>query len=285
MAPVSISRPVSVVVPTIGRPDQLRTCLRSLAACEPRAAEIVVVDQSRGDEVRALVADHAAIGARVVACHERGVALARNAGVRAAQHEAVAMTDDDCTVAPSWVGTASRLLAERPGAMITGRVLAPSDPRSVPSTNYGTVPRDYTGQRRSGVLYTANAAFPRSYVLALGAFDERFTTAEDNDLCYRWLRAGRELWFRPELVVWHHAWRTPDELRRLYRSYWHGQGVFYAKHLRAGEFAVLRLMGSDLYHGARANAGGLARRRRDWSDPRLGALRGIAAGLVRGWSR
>lgn len=211
------------------------------------------------------------------------MARARNAGLRAAEHEAVAMTDDDCTVAPSWVGTASRLLGERPGGMITGRVLAIGDRRSVPSTNYGAVPRDYTGQRHCGVLYTNNTAFPRSEVLALGGFDERFQTAEDNDLCYRWLRAGRELWFRPELVVWHHAWRTPDELRRVYRAYWRGQGVFYAKYLRAGDVAVLRLMASDLYHGARATAGGVAGRRRDPSDPRLGALGGITAGLVRGW--
>jgi len=42
-------------------------------------------------------------------------------------------------------------------------------------------------------LYTNNAVMSRSAVLEFGAFDEDFETAEDNDLCYRWLKSGRRL--------------------------------------------------------------------------------------------
>jgi glycosyltransferase involved in cell wall biosynthesis len=46
----------SVVVRTIGRPQLLRACLESIAACDPRPAEIVVVDQDPTGETR-LVAE------------------------------------------------------------------------------------------------------------------------------------------------------------------------------------------------------------------------------------
>jgi glycosyltransferase involved in cell wall biosynthesis len=36
--------PVTVVVPTIGCPELLEACLASLAACEPRADEVLVAD-------------------------------------------------------------------------------------------------------------------------------------------------------------------------------------------------------------------------------------------------
>jgi glycosyltransferase involved in cell wall biosynthesis len=46
------SVPLSVVLPTIGRAELLVACLASIAACEPGAAEIIVVDQSGDQAVR-----------------------------------------------------------------------------------------------------------------------------------------------------------------------------------------------------------------------------------------
>src|SRR5215471_6223333 len=104
--------PVSVVVPTVGRVDQLRSCLDSLAACEPRPSEVLVVDQSGDPALLALVSDYSAAGARVVPCPGRGVSKGRNLGIREAAHEIVLVTDDDCTVEPDWVGTAWRLMVD-----------------------------------------------------------------------------------------------------------------------------------------------------------------------------
>jgi glycosyltransferase involved in cell wall biosynthesis len=38
--------PVSVVIPTVGRPELVAQALESLGRCDPRAAEVLVVDQS-----------------------------------------------------------------------------------------------------------------------------------------------------------------------------------------------------------------------------------------------
>lgn len=277
--------PVSVVVPTIGRPRQLQACLGSLAQCSPRAAEILIVDQSVTDEIEHVAQGFQSVGARTVRSSPRGVAVARNQGLRAAIHETVLMTDDDCTVSPDWIGTGWRLLEGDPRLIVSGRVLGVGDEQTVPSTISDTVRRDYTGTIHCGVLFTNNVALNREAVLAIGAFDDAFETAEDNDLCYRWLTSGGRLVYEPALLVWHHHWRSPAELKRLYVSYWRGQGALYAKHLRAGDRRMLRLAARDVYWRLRAPLGGAG-------GLRVAAIeaRGIVLGLPVGvasylWTR
>jgi GT2 family glycosyltransferase len=274
--------PVSVIIPTVGRPRLLQAALESIAACVPRAAEMIVVDQSEGDEVRVVVDRFAPLGVRVVNLSARNKPLALNVGLEQAENEVVLVTDDDCTVAPSWIEAAWRQMQADPTAIVTGRVLPAGEPRAVPSTIEETTRRDYTGEIHYGALYGGNMACNRSLILAAGGFDERLPIAEDNDFCYRWLRAGRPLRYEPDLLVWHHAWRTPPEMDRLLRSYGHGQGLFYAKHLRQHDFAVVRFLFRDVYRGTRGAVAALMRGG-EWSDPRKGLLSDLLLGLVEGW--
>ena len=278
--------PLSVAIPTIGRLAPLRQCLESLAACEPGAAEILVVDQSRDPAVAHLVAEFASARARHVPCTGRGPATGRNTALRETQHEFVAMTDDDCTVAADWVETAWRLMSSDAERIVTGRVLPVGDPRAVPSTNEDETPRDFTGEPRADALFSNNMVLNRSLTLAEGGFDERFGPeigAEDNDLCYRWLKAGRRLHFEPALVVWHHDWRTPAELERVYLRYMRGEGFLYAKHLREGDLRILRYVGRDLVWALRGYAAAVVKRRARWTDPRRAIVRGLPSGLWQGW--
>lgn len=278
--------PVTVVVPTIGRAEQLRRCLESLTATDPPPSEILVVDQSHDAEIAALVARAGGGRARLVASRGLGVARARNDGLRAAAGELVLVTDDDCTVRPDWVGVAWRLARAHPDAILTGRVLPVGDPRSVPSTKVDPVPVDLSSERRGGWLFGNNMALPRDAVLELGGFDERFgpeEAAEDNDFCYRWLKAGRGLRYEPALVVEHHDWRSPDDLARLYVRYARGEGFFYAKHLRRGDLRMLRFVARDLAWGVRALASGVVKGREPWTDSRLGVFKGMPGGLAAGW--
>ncbi len=276
--------PVTVVIPTIGRARQLAACLESLAATAPRASEILVVDQSQDPDVAEVIERHAHLGARRVGCRGPGKAIGTNAGLRNAAHEAVMMTDDDCTVAPTWVGVGWRLMTSDPTAVFTGRVLPAGDPDGIPSIVDEEAPRDYTGKADPGALYWGNMACNRSEVLSIGGFEEKMRgSAADNDFCYRWLRDGRVLRFDPQLVVWHHDWRTPGDLDRVYVNYARGQGMFYAKHLRTGDPRMLRFIARDVYLAVRGRAARVVRgrtARRDWTD---GVLRGLPLGLLEGW--
>lgn len=278
--------PVSVVIPTLGRPKLLQACLEALAECRPRADEILVVDQSGDPAVAGVVAEFAVMGARLVPCDGRGVSLGRNMGLREAKHEVVLVTDDDCRVAPDWVAIGWRLMQADSAKIVTGRVLPVGDPRAVPSTIDDPIARDYTGDARGGLLFPNNMAVNRSLVLEDGGFDERFgpgEAAEDNEFCYRWLRAGRRLMYEPQLTVWHDDWRSPEDLEKLYARYARGEGFFYAKHLRQGDLRVLRFIARDLVWALRSLASAVVKRRPRWTDHRRATLRWLPGGFVHGW--
>ena len=266
--------PVSVVVPTVGRLKLLDRCLASIARCAPGPAEVLVVEQSGDEAVREAVERQ---GARLIALAEANVARARNVGLREAREEVVLFTDDDCTVADDWVRVGFDLLHRDPDRIVTGRVSA--DGPLVPSIREDPEPYDHTGELRCDALYTNNLAVLRPSLLGFGGFDERLRrAAEDNDLCYRWLRAGRRLCYEPSLSVTHHDWRGSAELAATYAQYWRGQGAFYAKHLRRRDRNVVRFLAADIDAGLRfLSRAAIDRRPRPPTAPRLGHL---ALGLV-----
>jgi GT2 family glycosyltransferase len=278
--------PLSVVIPTIGRCELLRSCLRSVLACTPAADEVIVVDQSGAHDVRGLAQEIGSPRVRVVECEGRGIARAMNLGLQVAHHDPVLVTHDDCTVAPDWVEVGWAHACAVPGGIVTGRVLPPPRATYVPSTITATEARDYTGTITIGVIYPANMVVSRKAVTAIGGFDERpglRVAAEDNDLCYRWLVQGRPLRYEPDLVVWHHDWRTPAELVRTHRAYARGQGAFYAKHLHAGDRRILPFLLGDLRGGLRSMIVGALRGEPRWQDPNREMLLSLLFGLGRGW--
>jgi GT2 family glycosyltransferase len=277
---------ISVVIPTIGRPALLPALLDSIAACDPAPAEVLIVDQSPGEEVSRIAADYERV--RVHACTGRGEALARNTGLREAANDIVLWTDDDCTVAPDWVGAATARMRDPVPGLVTGRVLPGNGGRiggvagGVPSTKDDPRPHEFTGEISSGALYPPCMVFDRQEALELGGFDERLPTATDNDFAYRWLRSGRRLRYEPDMVVWHHDWRSPAELRTQYERYARGQGIFYAKHLRERDLNMVRFVARDSVT-ALVGLGQLALRgRKGWSNYRRGLLVALYPGILEG---
>jgi glycosyltransferase involved in cell wall biosynthesis len=54
----STAAPVTVVLPTIGRPQLIEACLQSLESCVPMGDEILVVDSSDDHAVADVVTAH-----------------------------------------------------------------------------------------------------------------------------------------------------------------------------------------------------------------------------------
>jgi GT2 family glycosyltransferase len=280
-----VCTPVSVIIPTIGRRELLEQCLRSVLACDPAPDEIVVIDQSGDASVAELLED---LGSPVrrLGCDGRGIARAMNIGLASARWDTVLVTHDDCTVSPDWVRTALDHVKAHPGGIITGRVLPPDGSPYVPSTKADPYPHDFTGTVVTGILYPANMVASRKELLSIGGFDERrgfFVAAEDNDLCYRWLAAGRTFRYEPDLVVWHHDWRTPEELVRTHIAYARAQGAFYAKYIEAKDWRVLSMMCWDLRHGLKSLVLGPLCRHPRWQDPYREMVGSLLVGFLAGW--
>ncbi len=117
---------VSVVIPTCGRPGQLRECLESLA-CQTMttaAFEVVVVDDGSPEPLDELVAEFASrLQVRLLRQANTGPAAARNHGARAARAPRVAFTDDDCRPRPEWLETLLAVERGQPGTLVGGGIV------------------------------------------------------------------------------------------------------------------------------------------------------------------
>ncbi|MDQ0382275.1 HAD-IIIA family hydrolase [Amycolatopsis thermophila] len=181
----------TVVVPTTGR-DSLRTLLSALEhGIGPRPAEVVLVDDR--PEPGDLPLPEMSVPVRVLRTGGRGPAAARNAGWRAAGTGWIAFLDDDVRPTADWPSRLHTDLAALPDdvAASQGRIV-------VPAPTGGRRPTDSerdTAGLATAEWITADMAYRREVLAAVGGFDERFPRAfrEDADLALRVRQAGWRL--------------------------------------------------------------------------------------------
>ena len=174
---------VDIVIPTLGRPS-LRTVLDALVVrVMPLTADalpesIIVVDDRPSPEGPLLAADDVppqlAGRVRVVRGRAHGPAAARNTGWQAGTAEWVAFLDDDVLPDQGWYADLLRDLAAL-GTDVggsQGRIVVPV-PHHRPLTDW-----ERTVARMEGAVWaTADMAYRRSALEAVGGFDERFQRA------------------------------------------------------------------------------------------------------------
>jgi cellulose synthase/poly-beta-1,6-N-acetylglucosamine synthase-like glycosyltransferase len=185
---------VSIVVPTLARPslDALLAGLAAQAAqSSPQPVELILVDDrppaARTEPLPAPTGPLAAV-TKVVTGRARGPAAARNTGWRSARYPWVSFLDDDVLLAPGWLDHLARDLAV-PDAVVgvQGRIEVP-----LPAGRRPTDWERVTAGLAQGQWLTADMAYRRSALAAVGGFDERFPRAfrEDAELAWRVRRAG-----------------------------------------------------------------------------------------------
>ncbi|MET2011727.1 glycosyltransferase [Microbacterium chocolatum] len=272
---------VTVIVCSRDRPEMLRAALTSVQEASPPEVGVLVVDSgSETDETRDVAAD---AGVDYVRAH-RGLSIARNAGLVAADSPIVIFTDDDCHPAPGWIEAALPHFAEARVATVTGRMLDHTVAEDAPYHRRSRYERPVTGIDAG---HGAVMAFRREVVLRIGGFDDALGAgqpmagAEDLDIFTRMLLAGTSIVHEPDCLVRHTNTRAGDAYVRLHEGYGRGLGAYLVKHLRTHPVLGLRLgwrlKGRTLVRIAR----GLRRRRSVAHDVAL--LRGMAVGARTMW--
>jgi GT2 family glycosyltransferase len=280
---------VTVAIATADRPEALERCLRSLAGGVTLPAEVVVVDQSKGDATRT-VADNAELPVTYLADTGRGLGRAQNLAFAAAQTPVVAVLDDDCVADPDWVATIAALFAADPGlAGLAGRVLPlePASPGTVAiSTRPSTVQQSFGFTLQPWNVGSGNNFALRSEWFArIDGCDERLGPGAaglgglDMDLFYRLLRAGGRMSYEPSVLVFH---ETKPRRERVTRRAAYGFGM--------GAAAILRRQDPDPKAGAmlrtwvwyrlRLLGRAIAQRRLRSAHEELLMLGGTARGVV-----
>lgn len=183
---------ISIVVPTVGR-DSLGDLLTTLAAQvgERAGLEILLVDDRSSGGGELPVPGALTAYTKVLRGKGAGPAAARNLGWRAARFPWVAFLDDDVVPAPDWL---DRLLAD---LAVPDRIGGVQGVVRVPLPT-GRRPTDWeraTAGLADGEWITADMAYRRAALAAVGGFDERFPRAyrEDAELAHRVRFAGWQL--------------------------------------------------------------------------------------------
>lgn len=246
---------LSVVVATYNRATALRRCLDSLLSMrtpDGLAWELICVDNNSTDETRRVIEEVARtspVPVKYVFEQRQGVAYARNAGLREARGEIIAITDDDCIADPTWIAALMQEFAADPSLGIVGGRIELYDPRDRPIAI--RVSRDRTFFSLGAIathVITANMAIRRSAMEKVGSFDENFgpgarlLAGEDIDLLYRAYKAGVKILYSPDAVIYHnHGRQTESDEAKLRRAYAIGTGAFYCKHIFRRDPEAMRL--------------------------------------------
>ncbi|MBE9031288.1 glycosyltransferase family 2 protein [filamentous cyanobacterium LEGE 11480] len=236
--------PVSIIVGTCDRPDDLRNCLQSLSQQQTsRPVEIIVTDNHPRSGLTPPVLEEFP-QVKLVSEPRKGVAYARNAAITASAGEIVVTTDDDVTMSPVWLETLLAPFARADVMGVTGNIV-PVELEAFSQQlfeHYGGLGRGFetfeVGYKWFECSWlhvvptwelggTANAAFRASifHQPEIGLMDEPLGpgmpsgVGEDIYLFYKILKAGYTMVYKGDAQVWHRHRQTMPALRRQLYNY------------------------------------------------------------------
>lgn len=219
----------AVVVVSYNTREDLRACLRSVAAARP--GEVVVADNGSTDGSRAMVREQFPAVTLLCLDENPGYGGAANRAIAATSTPYVFLLNSDTLIAPDALAALGAYLDARPGVAIAGPRLRNPDGSLQPSCYpfpgslrwafdnddvgrvLGRIPalrefslRTWAHSRSRCVPWVKGAALAirRSAFEDIGGFDTSFFMYhEETDLCYRLAEAGWEVHFAPVTDVAH----------------------------------------------------------------------------------
>ena len=234
----------SLVVSTIGRDAQLQRLCRSLIQQSLRDFELIVIDQSAGGAMHAVLEPFRGEIDIVYLMSRPGLSHGRNVGMAAARGRFLCFPDDDCWYRPDTLAKVAGFFRTHPEFhLLSGSA---TDEKGVPigrwDAHAGAIQRRNVLRRCISITL-----FARSEVVAsIGGFDERigagsgtaFGSGEETDFLLRAMEAGYRAWFDPALVIHHPDTRWGDTSGDKAYKYGTGMGLLIRRH-RLGAAALL----------------------------------------------
>ena len=305
----------SIVVATHNRPASLAVCLDSLLRQDYPAYDIVVVDNApSSSETSDLVANRYAPTGRVRYVREDrpGLGRAHNRGLEKVTSAIVAFTDDDVIADPRWLAALAKNFDDtKEVGCVTGLILpAELETRAQFWTErHGGFGKgfqrktfDMQDYRPAGSLFPytagqfgsgANMAFRTDALKKIGGFDPALgagTPARGGDdlaafFCI--VKAGYQLVYEPEAIIWHHHRRSEEGMRNQAFGYGMGLGAYLTKTIVDEPITALhfaKILPAGLVHMVGSNSPKNQRLPEDypvslvWRE-RLGVLAGVVGYL------
>lgn len=252
---------VTIAIPTYNRGPILVETIGRLLQLTPRAAEIVVVDQTQSNpaEVDARLEEWSRGGEiRWIRLPEPSIPHAMNEALRIANRRIVLFVDDDVVPSPTLAAEHERAYAEDTHAVV-GQVLQPGErvEHFNDWTLHGGELRDLQFRFNHDTacdvrnVIACNLSVDREQALAIGGFDENYGGAAyrfETDFALRLIAAGGRIRFEPRASL-HHLHLATGGLRsygdhRSSSSPSHSAGDYYfalTHHPHFGRYALSRM--------------------------------------------
>ncbi|PYD75433.1 glycosyltransferase family 2 protein [Novacetimonas pomaceti] len=247
----------SLIIPTLGRVEELHDLLLSLTRQSLKTFEVIIVDQNDDDRLVPLVAGFAqTLSILHLRSDIRQCNHARNLGARHSGGDILTFPDDDCIYTENVLKTVDRMFSNvRSPEFITGSVI----------TQEGHAGRSGRWHAQETVidshtvwtcLIEFNFFIRRPAFIAVGGFDESlgpgtpFGSAEGQDLALRLLKKGFAGLYIPSLHIIHADKPVALNVTRAY-GYGAGMGRVMRKNRLAPatvvSFLLRPIAGSILY--------------------------------------
>lgn len=241
---------ISVIIPTMNRPDSLKRTLGYIAENSLKPAEIIVVDQSQDSNLASLNKEYTEncddeIVSKYLYQETPSLTKARNYGIKHATKEIVVCSDDDVDVRPDTFSLINQVMKDKNIAMIAGL-----DTNTVLSEKskigYFMGTKSYKKRKIGHVTASVFGRFPVAVTdvtqteWAMGFFfvirrtlqsqwnlwwDEQlisYAYAEDLDFSYSYYKKAKALGmlciYHPQIIVTHQAtkeYRVPSRKSSL----------------------------------------------------------------------
>lgn len=250
--------PISALISTRNRGDSIVPTIKSILANDYANFELLVIDQSDDDLTEKAIQpflNNPFFSYKRT--NTRGLSRGHNIGISEINNNLIAITDDDCEVAPNWLAEMVNAFTQnsRIGAVFGNVEAAEYDAMQ------GFIP---VYERESPLLVTsmkqknqargigACMGLRRDVWEAVHYFDEglgtggKFKAAGDSDFSLKVLMAGYFIYETPKVKVVHFGFRTHKQGRTLVFIYNYGTSAMYAKYLKCHRFSILPLLINDL---------------------------------------
>jgi glycosyltransferase involved in cell wall biosynthesis len=248
---------VSVVLATYNRAASLQTTLETFSrlVCPPRLSwELLVVDNNSRDDTRELIhkfARTAAFPLRYVFEECQGRSAALNSGIAAARGEVIAFTDDDVLLHPDWLANLSRTFKRFDCAAVAGRVVPlwnHTKPEWLEMDGQQAVVNFELGEKFTQIRVPplgANSAFRKQVFAKYGLFrvdlgvngSKHTVTCEDTEFGFRLLKAGEQIVYCPDAIVYHPV-DSKRTTKKYFRDWYYYNGVSLTRTAGLPDFGV-----------------------------------------------
>ncbi len=177
----------SVIIPVFNRPHNVRRAIQSVLNQTRSADEIIVVNDGSTDNTLSVLQTFVP-AIRIISQSNKGVAAARNAGIRAAKGNWISLLDSDDEWLPEKLALAEQYIRQHPDCRIfqSEEIWVRNGKRVNPKKQHQKYGGYIFKQSLPLCIVSPSAVvIERGLLDEVGLFDEDFPVSEDYDL---WLR-------------------------------------------------------------------------------------------------